>query len=155
MIKTYLFDLAKVILFPVDQSYAGELNAKYAVVKSVAGFQFGTYFSFDQGMVDFLHSLKGSVRLCMYTSGQIQKAPEVASILQDIFEIILSAEDLGISKKDPQGYQVVMAKLGQPADEVVFIDDTEANIIAARQAGLHAIQYTSLSDLQEQLQDLP
>jgi putative hydrolase of the HAD superfamily len=49
---------------------------------------------------------------------------------------------LGIVKPDPQIYQHAVAGLQTPAEEILFIDDKEENVAAARRAGMNAITYT-------------
>ena len=50
---------------------------------------------------------------------------------------------LNIAKPDPEIYAHAITGLGVPASEILFIDDREDNIAAARAAGLQAIQYTT------------
>jgi putative hydrolase of the HAD superfamily len=50
---------------------------------------------------------------------------------------------LGIAKPDAAIYTHAAEGLDVPAAEILFIDDREENIAAARAAGMHAIQYTS------------
>lgn len=49
--------------------------------------------------------------------------------------------DLGVSKPDPGFFDAVCARLGTGAGEVLFVDDSEANVAAARQAGLAAVRW--------------
>jgi putative hydrolase of the HAD superfamily len=50
---------------------------------------------------------------------------------------------LGIAKPDAAIYEHAAAGMGVPANQILFIDDREENITAARTAGMHAIHYTS------------
>lgn len=50
---------------------------------------------------------------------------------------------LGIAKPDPAIYHHAVEGLQVPAAEILFIDDKEENIVAARAAGMVAVQYTS------------
>lgn len=45
-------------------------------------------------------------------------------------------------KPEPAAYDAVLAILGVAADEVVFLDDRPANVVAARQRGLRAEVFT-------------
>lgn len=46
-------------------------------------------------------------------------------------------------KPDPAIYQLLLSRYGLEADESVFLDDTEANILAARQQGIHGIVFVN------------
>ena len=59
---------------------------------------------------------------------------------------------LGIAKPDAAIYQHAAEGLGVPANEILFIDDREENIVAARAAGMHAIQYIDHADFLQQMQ---
>jgi putative hydrolase of the HAD superfamily len=50
---------------------------------------------------------------------------------------------LGIAKPDLEIYRHAVEGLGVPAGEILFIDDREENILAARTAGMVAVQYSS------------
>ncbi len=50
---------------------------------------------------------------------------------------------LGIAKPDHAIYQHAVEGLGVPADEILFVDDKEENIEAARAVGMIAVQYSS------------
>jgi len=56
-------------------------------------------------------------------------------------EIILSC-DLHLIKPDPEIYRSCLASAEADPDECVFIDDTLANVEAARRMGMHAIHFT-------------
>jgi len=48
---------------------------------------------------------------------------------------------LGIAKPDAEIYRHAVEGLGVPAAEILFVDDREENILAARAAGMMAVQY--------------
>jgi putative hydrolase of the HAD superfamily len=50
---------------------------------------------------------------------------------------------LGMAKPDAAIYRHAAEGLGVATEEILFIDDREENLIAARAAGMHAIQYTT------------
>jgi epoxide hydrolase-like predicted phosphatase len=68
-------------------------------------------------------------------------------------ELFISAE-IGLVKPDPRLYRLALDRLGVAPGEAVFIDDFPENVQAARQAGLHAIHFTSPDQARQELQDL-
>jgi len=49
-------------------------------------------------------------------------------------DIVVSAHE-GVIKPDPRLYRIALDRIGRPADEVLFIDDSPPNIDAARAIG--------------------
>ena len=151
MITTYLFDFSRVLLFPIDQIYSGELNEKYKLIKDSPGFQFQENFQLNEPLLDYLESVKDSKDLYIFTSGFIQNDSSLKPRLSSVFKDIFSAGELGVSKKDPNAYEVVAEKINKLPSEILFIDDTLSNIEAAKQAGLNAVVYTSFEELKKEL----
>lgn len=58
---------------------------------------------------------------------------------------------LGVAKPDRRIFDHVVADLNVHPQNVVFIDDNEANIATARSMGFRTILHTSATDLQEEL----
>lgn len=59
------------------------------------------------------------------------------------FEDILVSGFVKLVKPDPRIFEMMLARIDRPADECVFIDDSAANIAAARQLGFMTIRYES------------
>lgn len=64
--------------------------------------------------------------------------------------IVLSGEERMI-KPDPRIYAVMLDKIGRPASECLFIDDSPANIAVAKQLGFNTIHFTSSEQLADEL----
>jgi len=54
--------------------------------------------------------------------------------------IIISAEE-GVIKPDPRIYQIAMNRLGTAPEQSLFLDDHLENVLAAREFGMHAVQF--------------
>lgn len=57
------------------------------------------------------------------------------------FDTCFYSCDLGIAKPDPAFFAVVAERIGADPAEILFIDDGEPNVLAARSAGLVAIHW--------------
>lgn len=66
---------------------------------------------------------------------------EVLGIYEGSDPVLLSRE-LGVMKPDPAIYALALAQLEAPANEIVFIDDSEENLPPARALGMHTILFT-------------
>lgn len=151
MIKAYLFDFSRVILFPRDKNYSGELNALHKELSGEPDYDFWEHFYLDEDLLGYLRSIKGRYHIYMFTSGFIQNAPEVKPLLEEVFEKIYSAEEIHMSKKDPKAYDYIAEDIGLTPDEISFVDDSEENVKAAKAAGCSAITYKELDDLKQKI----
>lgn len=66
-------------------------------------------------------------------------------------EIILSGE-VKLIKPEPEIFELCLQKIGKPASQCLFIDDSEANIIAAKKLGFDTVQFVSPEHLKKELQ---
>jgi putative hydrolase of the HAD superfamily len=60
--------------------------------------------------------------------------------------------ELLTAKPDPAIYRHTLDKLGVAANQAIFIDDIQANIVAARSLGIDAIQFTTVGQLRDDLE---
>ena len=67
-----------------------------------------------------------------------QHYPEVAAAADHMY----LSQDLGMRKQEARIYQHVLSAENIPAEQAVFFDDVEANIVAARIEGITAIHVT-------------
>jgi 2-haloacid dehalogenase len=68
-------------------------------------------------------------------------------------QILLSAE-VKTNKPDPQIYRILLKRIDRRAEDCVFIDDSAANILAARNLGFQTIHFHSPARLQTELMAL-
>ena len=66
---------------------------------------------------------------------------------------IVSGQE-GLIKPDPRIYDLLLSRFGLRAEEIVFIDDSPANVAGAADFGIHAIQFTSAETLESELRAL-
>lgn len=71
-------------------------------------------------------------------AGILARFPWIADFAHHTF-----SHRLGIAKPDEAIYRHAAEGLGVPVEAILFLDDREENILAARAAGMVAIQYTS------------
>ena len=70
-------------------------------------------------------------------------------------DVIIYSHEAGISKPDPRIYHLACARLGFRPEEMIFLDDVEANVAAARDLGAHGILFTcaaqAIADIESSL----
>jgi HAD superfamily hydrolase (TIGR01509 family) len=61
--------------------------------------------------------------------------------IEDLFSVIVTADDIELGKPDPEGYRraVALFNEGVAADQVLVLEDTEAGVASAKDAGLRCI----------------
>lgn len=150
MIKAILSDFSRTLLFPKDENYRGSLNDLYKSVKETAGFAFFDFFTWNQELAEYFVQLKEEQNIALYifTTDKIQDDPEVTPYLYPNFSKVFRVADIGGFKKDnPEAYKSISALLNLKPEEILFIDDAEANLGAARTAGMKTLQYRGVEKL--------
>lgn len=94
--------------------------------------------------IPWILSLKEAGYRCYYLSNFSRKAHVECIDALDFLEYmdggILSYQDKLI-KPDPKIYELLLDRFGLQAEECVFMDDTEKNLLQAEQAGIHTILF--------------
>ncbi|MCY4727398.1 HAD-IA family hydrolase [Nocardioides sp. STR2] len=71
---------------------------------------------------------------------------------EEVTDDIVYSHEVGLAKPDPAAYELVTRRLGVAAGEVLFLDDVEANVEAARALGWHAVLHrdtaTSITEME-------
>ena len=67
------------------------------------------------------------------------------------FDPCLLSCEMGVEKPDPKIYEMLIERLGFPAEEIVFIDDNVENVKAAKKLGLDAIAFESEEQIRKEL----
>ncbi len=61
---------------------------------------------------------------------------------------------MGLRKPDPRIYELLLARLGRPAAEVVLVDDFEENLGPAAALGMATVHFTGLDACRQALAEL-
>jgi 2-haloacid dehalogenase len=67
------------------------------------------------------------------------------------FRGILVSGEVGVIKPDPRIFELLIERFGIASEAAVYIDDVEANVVAARPFGIHAIHFTTPAALRKEL----
>jgi 2-haloacid dehalogenase len=109
------------------------------------------------GAVDVLAELKAGGVRCLVLSNM---EPTTFAARRDRFPFmswfdgyVISGLE-GVAKPDPRIFQILLRRYRLEPAATVFIDDSPANVEAARGLGLAAVRYTSAGELRNQLRSL-
>ncbi len=70
----------------------------------------------------------------------------------ELFDHLCFSGELRMGKPGAEIYHVCLEALGVPAPETLFIDDREVNITTAHTVGMHGILFSSVGQLQRDLE---
>ncbi len=101
----------------------------------------------DRPLVDWFaaqrpHRLTG----ILSNSGPGAREAERVHGFEEITDDLVYSHEVGLAKPDPAAYELTTRRLGVEPGEVLFLDDVEANVEAARAFGWHAVLHVSTVD---------
>lgn len=141
MIKALITDVSRVLLFPKDTIYARSLNELHKNESSKSNYQFFDMFELNEELLNFYKSLRDSLKVYILTSDVIQDDPALQPFWNGTIDKIFSASKMNTHKSKPEAYEKVLQELGLNPQEVLYIDDSNENLNAAKSVGLQTVLY--------------
>jgi putative hydrolase of the HAD superfamily len=109
-------------------------------------FRLWTRGPFD-GAHELLESTHQYVRTaCLSNSNAIQWPEYVRSGITDHLDLLFLSHELDLIKPDREIFDHVLGATGSPADRLLFLDDNELNVVAARAAGITAVEVRGVDE---------
>ncbi len=71
----------------------------------------------------------------------------------DLLDVMVISGEVGQVKPDPEIFQILLEKIGRPANECLFIDDSITNIAQAQKMDFDTIHFQSPEQLRSELRD--
>jgi len=72
--------------------------------------------------------------------------------LDEVFDLALSSHQIGRLKPDPDAYREALTRLGVSTSDVLFFDDSRANVEAAQVLGIRAVQVNGVTAVRDYLE---
>ena len=69
--------------------------------------------------------------------------------IADLFDVVINSADVGCRKPSVEFFRILLERLDCGAERVVFVDDDEANVAAARSLGLRTVHFRTPDSLGE------
>lgn len=84
--------------------------------------------------------------------------PRLGKLIQsygyyDPFDPYLLSYEIGVEKPDPKAFGILIKTLNVPPGDILFIDDKQENVDAAKKAGIDAILFKSEPELRLELSE--
>lgn len=98
------------------------------------------------GAVNLIKRLaEHSIKMALVTSTPVRNIEVVLSGLgiADLFQTVISGEDVTKGKPDPEGFLLAAERLGIKPGDCVVIEDSTAGVSAAKKAGMHCVAITN------------
>jgi putative hydrolase of the HAD superfamily len=81
--------------------------------------------------------------------GQGDYDPYTGYGLEEDYDAIVISDQVGLRKPQPEIYTLTLSKLGLPADECVFVDDSPANLPTAHELGMATVHFRGADQIPE------
>lgn len=102
----------------------------------------------DQGVLHLVESIrKSGIKCCIASNQQSYRATHMSAVLgyAKCFDREFYSHAIGAAKPDPEYFRSILSALSLPGDQVLFIDDSLPNVLAASQVGLQSEHFPSNS----------
>lgn len=109
----------------------------------------------NEELFAYFSELRGrGVRLALCTNNVREWEPRWRTLLpiDELFDVVVDSGFVGIRKPDPGIYALTLERLGLQGEEVVFVDDLEHNVEAARAFGMAGVVFTSTAQARQEIE---
>jgi epoxide hydrolase-like predicted phosphatase len=107
-------------------------------------------------LIEYARRLRPAYRTGIVSNSFVgaREREQAAYGFEDLVEEIVYSHEAGFSKPDPRIYVLICARLDVPPGEMIFLDDTDACVAGARDAGLHAVRYQDNAQAIAEIEEL-
>jgi putative hydrolase of the HAD superfamily len=127
----------------------GQVLARWGCVGSLDdALRVWTMIKVDEEVVQAIQRVRHTgVSCCLATNQHLYRARYMSETLEydRLFDREFYSCNMGVAKPNPDFFRAILEDLRLPADNVLFLDDHEANVSSARQVGLHASVFDAAS----------
>ena len=109
----------------------------------------------DLEMLSLIQSCRKSIAVVQVTNATTRLHTDLQRLgLTATFDQIINSATVGCAKPDREIFVRALASVGVTESEAFFVDDSAANVIAAREFGIAGHLYTGVSQLRAALEHL-
>ncbi len=119
-------------------------------------YDFWQHFRLNEELLKGLHTdtMHALYQMFVFTTETIQDTPVCRARLVKVFDGIYSAQKFNLDKKNPEAYRFIAGQISVNCEDVLFIDDQQVNIDAAKEAGMQTVLFTDNALLLKELGEL-
>jgi putative hydrolase of the HAD superfamily len=99
----------------------------------------------DHEVVSLLGQAREVVTVALVSNATTRLERDLAKQeLDEVADVVINSARIGLAKPDPRVYILAAHRAGASPDRCLFVDDTAANVVAARELGMSALHYQQL-----------
>ncbi|MFI0349392.1 HAD family hydrolase [Actinomadura sp. 9N407] len=149
------YDLGAVTAAGFWRTVCGELGtrADAGLIEVLATLDLRTWAHINEETVGLLTELAGGgTPLALLSNAPVELARMVDGLpWAPLFRHRLYSADLRLAKPDPEIFRRLTDRLGAAPDDVLFVDDRDENVRAARAMGIRSLLFTGVPELRADL----
>ncbi len=132
--------ISEALATKIPAQKAGDLATAFAHAPSRA----------DQHVVELIRQVRRTIPVVLVTNATVWLEDDLAQLgLTDLADYVVNSSHIRIAKPDAEIYKIAAERAGVPAHRCAFVDDSQTNVDAARQAGMIAVLYRDIADLRQ------
>ena len=111
----------------------------------------------DQRVIKTISQLrKSGIKCYLATNQEIYRTNYLKNEMgfKTVFDQIFSSAEIGFKKPQVEFFNVVIKEIGLDRNEIQFWDDTQKNVLAAKEAGFDAHLYTKFEEFKLEMDTL-
>lgn len=102
----------------------------------------------DQEMADLLFTIRDhGTPVGILTNNTSRLRDDLMRLGLNRFDAVINSAEEGVVKPEPVIYRTAATRLGLHPEEILFIDDKQPNVLAAKQVGMCAVKFTDIHSL--------
>jgi len=147
-IRAVIFDLGGVLIeidwirYSKDEQPGGQANDLYPY----------DYEQLNTELAQFVSDLRPDYMIATICNGGSREAVNRKFRLGELVDLMLFDGEEGVAKPDARIFQLALTRLGVQPHEVVFVDDQERNVEAARRLGMYTVHFKSTAQAISEVQ---
>ena len=111
------------------------------------------YGRVDTELMNFIEKkLVGKCRLAVLSNMNGGTADEMLGDYAEMFDEVFISGELGFAKPDQRAFLLAASQMQEFPGDCLMIDDSEINCLSAKDAGMEAIQFKGVADLEQKLE---
>ncbi len=107
-------------------------------------------------LIEYCRGLRPRYRTGILSNSFVgaREREQAAYGFENLVDDIVYSHEVGMSKPDPRIYELTCARLEVRPEEMIFLDDVEPNVAAARAVGVHGIHYRDNAQAITEIEEL-
>lgn len=108
------------------------------------------------GMEALLETVRERYRVAFLSNSNEVHAEVIPKMFPELFregDVMVFSHEHGCAKPDPEMFRKALEIIGAEAAECLYVDDLEANVVAARNAGMTAFHFRGAETFRRELLD--